>query len=84
MGETDITQEGSTSNQTIVKFGDKLSLNREDDLALQIALQLYTYADFSNIKNPQDYAKECIYRGSEFVKAYKWCLSKNKVEKMQG
>ena len=84
MPETDITPGGSIPSQITVKFGDKLSLNREDDLALQIALQLYTYADFSNIKNPQDYAKECIYRGSEFVKAYKWCLSKNKVEKMQG
>ena len=82
MPETDITAGGSIPSQITAKFGDKLSLNREDDLALQIALQLYTYADFSNIKNPQDYAKECIYRGSEFVKAYKWCLSKNKVEKM--
>lgn len=77
-----VIPEGSTSTQTTVKFEDKLSLNREDDLALQIAIQLYTYADFSKIKNPQDYAKECIYRGSEFVKAYKWCLSKDKVEKM--
>ena len=82
MPETDITPGGSIPSQITVKCGDKLSLNREDDLALQIALQLYTYADFSNIKNPQDYAKECIYRGSEFVKAYKWCLSKGKVEKM--
>lgn len=75
--------ESSTSvTETKVTFADKLSINNEDDLALKIAIQLYTYADFSTIKNPQDYAKECIYRGSEFVKAYKWCLFKGKVETM--
>ena len=55
-------------------------IDDEENLCLKLAMQLYTYADFSTIKNPQDYAKECIYRGSEFVKAYKWCLSKDKVE----
>ena len=43
-------------------------IDDEENLCLKIALQLYTYADFEKI---QDFAKECLLRASDFVKAYR-------------
>ena len=80
MPETDITPGGSTSTQTTVKFGDKLSLNREDDLALQIAIQLYGYTNFNEVKNLKQHAGLCIERANYFVEAYKEYKSKNKIK----
>lgn len=80
----------SENNQNTVAFPETLNLNfrdaitvkhdNEDSLCLQIAVQLYTYADFSKIQNPQDYAKQCILRGNEFVKAYSKFKKKGKLE----
>lgn len=80
MPETDITPGGSTSTQTTVKFGDKLSLNREDDLALQIAIQLYGYTNFNEVKNLKQHAGLCIERANYFVEAYREYKSKNKIK----
>ena len=80
MPETDITPGGSTSTQTTIKFGDKLSLNREDDLALQIAIQLYGYTNFNEVKNLKQHAGLCIERANYFVEAYKEYKSKNKIK----
>ena len=80
MPETDITPGGSTSTQQIVKFGDKLSLNREDDLALQIAIQLYGYTNFNEVKNLKQHAGLCIERANYFVEAYREYKSKNKIK----
>lgn len=55
-------------------------LNDEENLCLKVAIQLYTYADFSKIQNPQDYAKDCLLKGNEFVKAYKKFKKKTKLE----
>lgn len=46
-------------------------LDDEENLCLKIAIQLYTYADFENVKNRQDYAKECLLKAADFVKAYR-------------
>ena len=46
-------------------------INEEADLALKVALQLYTYADFEKITNKVDYALKCFERANDFVKAYK-------------
>lgn len=80
MPETDITPGGSTSSQQIVKFGDKLSLNREDDLALQIAIQLYGYTNFNEVKNLKQHAGLCIERANYFVEAYKEYKNKNAIK----
>ena len=80
MPETDITPGGSASTQTTVNFGDKLSLNREDDLALQIAIQLYGYTNFNEVKNLKQHAGLCIERANHFVEAYKEYKSKNKIK----
>ena len=80
MPETDITPGGSTSAQQIVKFGDKLSLNREDDLALQIAIQLYGYTNFNEVKNLKQHAGLCIERANYFVEAYKEYKNKNAIK----
>ena len=80
MPETDITPGGSTSTQQIVKFGDKLSLNREDDLALQIAIQLYGYTNFNEVKNLKQHAGLCIERANYFVEAYKEYKNKNAIK----
>ena len=47
------------------------AVDDEENLCLKIAIQLYTYADFEKIQNRQDFAKECLLRASDFVKAYK-------------
>ena len=80
MPETDITPGGSTSTQQIVKFGDKLSLNREDDLALQIAIQLYGYTNFNEVKNLKQHAGLCIERANYFVEAYREYKNKNAIK----
>ena len=82
MPETDISPGGSTSSQQIVKFGDKLSLNREDDLALQIAIQLYGYTNFNEVKNLKQHAGLCIERANYFVEAYREYKSKNKIKEV--
>ena len=46
-------------------------INEEVDLALKVALQLYTYADFEKIVNRVDFALKCFERANDFVKAYK-------------
>lgn len=58
-----------------------LLVSAEADLALKVALQLYTYADFEKVKNPEDFAVECIERANKFVKAYN--KKKNKIEKVK-
>ena len=80
MPETDITPGGSTSTSTIVTFGDKLSLNREDDLALQIAIQLYGYTNFNEVKNLKQHAGLCIERANHFVEAYREYKIKNAIK----
>lgn len=78
---TDIViPEGSTSTQTTVKFEDKLSLNREDDLALQIAIQLYGYTNFNEVQNLKQHAGLCIERANYFVEAYKEFKTKEKIK----
>lgn len=78
---TDIViPEGSTSTQTTVKFEDKLSLNREDDLALQIAIQLYAYTNFNEVQNLKQHAGLCIERANYFVEAYKEFKIKEKIK----
>ena len=69
-----VIPEGSTSTQTTVKFEDKLSLNREDDLALQIAIQLYGYTNFNEVQNLKQHAGLCIERANYFVEAYELAL----------
>jgi hypothetical protein len=56
------------------------TVDDEENLCLKVAIQLYTYADFSKIQNPQDYAKDCLLKGNEFVKAYKKFKKKTKLE----
>ena len=46
-------------------------IDDEENLCLKIAIQLYTYADFENVKNRQDFAKECLLKAADFVKAYR-------------
>ena len=70
MPETDITPGGSIPSQITVKFGDKLSLNEEDDLVLKVAMQLYSYTNFEEVKNLTKQAKLCIERANYFAKAY--------------
>ena len=70
MPETDITPGGSIPSQITVKFGDKLSLNEEDDLVLKLAMQLYSYTNFEDVKNLTKHAKLCIERANYFAKAY--------------
>ena len=80
MPETDIIPGGSTSTQTTVKFADKLSINNEDDLALQIAIQLYGYTNFNEVQNLKQHAGLCIERANKFVEAYREYKSKNKIK----
>jgi len=83
MPENDIPQVNPTFPETLnVKINDPLTIKQdnEESLCLQIAIQLYTYADFSKIQNPQDYAKQCILRANEFVKAYSKFKKKGKLE----
>lgn len=47
------------------------AVDDEENLCLKIAIQLYTYADFENVKNRQDFAKECLLKAADFVKAYR-------------
>lgn len=61
--------------------GSPLLVSAETDLALKIAIQLYTYGDFEKIKNPEDFAVECIERANKFVKAYN--KKKNKIENVK-
>lgn len=75
-----VIPEGSTSTQTTVKFEDKLSLNREDDLALQIAIQLYGYTNFNEVQNLKQHAGLCIERANYFVEAYKEFKTKEKIK----
>ena len=70
MSETDITPGGSIPSQITVKFGDKLSLNEEDDLVLKLAMQSYSYTNFEDVKNLTKHAKLCIERANYFAKAY--------------
>lgn len=46
-------------------------IDDEENLCLKIAIQLYTYADFENVKNRQDFAKDCLLKAADFVKAYR-------------
>lgn len=72
MPETDIIPGGSsaTPTETNVKFVDKLSINNEDDLVLKVAMQLYSYTNFEEVKNLTKQAKLCIERANYFAKAY--------------
>lgn len=65
--------------QMNVKIVDKLSasVSYEEDLALKVALQLYTYADFEKIQNRVDFALKCFERANDFVKAYNVFKDKN-------
>ena len=59
-------------DQMNVKIKDKIitSASYEEDLALKVAFQLYTYADFEKITNRVDFALKCFERANDFVKAY--------------
>lgn len=64
-----------------VQFPDNMSItvnepvtakiDDEENLCLKLAMQLYTYADFEKIQNRQDFAKECLLKAADFVKAYR-------------
>ena len=64
-----------------VRFPDQMNItvtspvtakiDDEENLCLKIAIQLYTYADFENVNNRQDFAKECLLKAADFVKAYR-------------
>lgn len=62
----------SVPNQINIKVLDKIitSASYEEDLALKVAFQLYTYADFEKIQNRVDFALKCFERANDFVKAY--------------
>lgn len=80
-----MAEEGTTIEITrplIIKTEEEspLLVSAEADLALKVALQLYTYANFEKVKNPEDFAVECIERANKFVKAYK--KKKSKIEKV--
>lgn len=49
---------------------DSLKISVVDSIALKIAMDIYTYADFSKVDNVQTFAKQCMIRGVEFAKAY--------------
>ena len=72
MPETDIIPGGPSTppTETNVKFVDKLSINNEDDLVLKVAMQLYSYTNFEEVKNLTKQAKLCIERANYFAKAY--------------
>lgn len=59
-------------DQMNIKVLDKIitSASYEEDLALKVAFQLYTYADFEKITNRVDFALKCFERANDFVKAY--------------
>ena len=59
-------------DQMNVKIKDKIitSASYEEDLALKVAFQLYTYADFEKITNRVDFALKCFEKANDFVKAY--------------
>ena len=42
----------------------------EDDLVLKLAMQLYSYTNFEDVKNLTKHAKLCIERANYFAKAY--------------
>ena len=42
----------------------------EDDLVLKLAMQLYSYTNFEEVKNLNKHAKLCIERANYFAKAY--------------
>lgn len=72
MPETDIIPGGPSTSptETNVKFINKLSINNEDDLVLKVAMQLYAYTNFEEVKNLTKQAKLCIERANYFAKAY--------------
>lgn len=55
-------------------------IDDEENLCLKIAIQLYTYADFEKIQNRQDFAKECLLKAADFVKAYRKFKKSNYME----
>jgi len=59
-------------DQMNIKVLDKIitSASYEEDLALKVAFQLYTYADFEKITNRVDFALKCFERANDFVRAY--------------
>lgn len=79
---SDILPGGSStsSTETKVTFADKLSINNEDDLALQIAIQLYGYTNFNEVQNLKQHAGLCIERANYFVDAYREYKNKNKIK----
>ena len=47
-----------------------MEINEEDDLVLKVAMQLYSYTNFEEVKNLTKQAKLCIERANYFAKAY--------------
>jgi hypothetical protein len=56
----------------------KVINDEEADLALKLAFQLYTYADFEKVANRVDFALKCFEKANDFVKAYNVFKHKNK------
>lgn len=67
------TDSGSTSTQPTPSTnggGIQMFIPEEDDLVLKLAMQLYSYTNFEEVKNLTKHAKLCIERANYFAKAY--------------
>lgn len=65
--------EGSSSAQPSPSTnggGIQMFVPQEDDLVLKVAMQLYSYTNFEEVKNLTKHAKLCIERANYFAKAY--------------
>lgn len=63
-------------------YGESSKDSVEESLVLSIALQLYSYTDFGNVKNLKQHAGLCLERANYFVDAYKEYKSKNKLKEL--
>jgi hypothetical protein len=78
------TVEVKIDEQVEVKINEPVEVknDEESDLALKVALQLYTYTDFGKITNRVDFALKCFERANDFVKAYNIFKDKDKKLKL--
>lgn len=78
---SDITNnDGTTSNKMIISTDTnspiEVKLVDTSNITKELAMMLYSYADFSKITSNKDFARLCIQRAKDFAEVYSGFINK--------
>lgn len=77
------------STDTGITFPDSITINTKEgnpievklvdtsNITKELAMMLYSYADFSKIPSNKDFARLCIQRAKDFAEVYSGFINKN-------